>query len=125
LFLNTAKAETAPAAQFLLSDGTLNKKALLGHNLSLDIKGWNVKLDPKKGPVFTAAPPPSGTWSALDKGLNNNVYSIAVLGTDVYVGGEFTDVASGGTPVAGLNNIAKWNGTTWSALERAEHPSVV
>jgi hypothetical protein len=124
LCLNTAKGENTPAARFISSDGTLNKKALLGHNLSLDIKGWNVKLDPKKGPVFTAAPPPSGTWSALDKGLNNNVYSIAVLGTDVYVGGEFTDVASGGTPVAGLNNIAKWNGTTWSALDKGLNDGV-
>jgi YVTN family beta-propeller protein len=124
LCLNTVKGENAPAARFISSDGTLNKKALQGHNLSLDIKGWNVALDPKKGPVLTAAPPPSGTWSALDKGLNNNVYSIAVLGTDVYVGGEFTDVASGGTPVAGLNNIAKWNGTNWSALDKGLNDGV-
>lgn len=56
-------------------------------------------------------------WSALGSGLamNNSstpiVYALAVSGHDLYVGGEFT--SAGGIAAA---NIAKWDGTNWSAL---------
>jgi len=40
-----------------------------------------------------------------------SVTSICVAGTDIYIGGYFSSV--GGVAV---NNIAKWNGSTWSAL---------
>jgi len=57
------------------------------------------------------------SWSALASGLthsggyNASVRAIAILGTDVYVGGVFS--SAGGNPA---NNIAKWNGSSWSAL---------
>ncbi len=57
------------------------------------------------------------TWSALtDKGLNNLVDVLAVVGTDLYVGGKFTQTSGGAT--TGLNKIAKYDTTTntWSAL---------
>ena len=44
-------------------------------------------------------------------GVNDIVYAIAVSGSAVYVGGEFTE--AGGVNV---NYIAKWDGTSWSAL---------
>jgi hypothetical protein len=44
-------------------------------------------------------------------GLNNTVYAIAVSGTNVYVGGAFT--TAGGLSAS---RIARWNGSTWSAL---------
>jgi hypothetical protein len=55
-------------------------------------------------------------WSALGPGVNGRVFSIAAVpngsgGVDVYAGGTF-DSAGG----VSANNIAKWNGTTWSAL---------
>jgi hypothetical protein len=55
-------------------------------------------------------------WSALGSGLDTSIYSrfvavLAVSGSDLYVGGAFT--AAGGVPA---NYIAKWNGSTWSAL---------
>jgi hypothetical protein len=58
-------------------------------------------------------------WSALGSGVSHVnppspyvvVYSIAVSGTDVYVGGNFD--AAGGVAAKG---IAKWNGSTWSAV---------
>jgi hypothetical protein len=39
------------------------------------------------------------------------VFALAVSGTDLYAGGAFT--TAGGVPAT---NIAKWNGTAWSAL---------
>lgn len=59
----------------------------------------------------------SKTWSALAKGaetgvLGGGVYALAVMGTDLYVGGTFTSVVND----KNIQYIAKWNGSTWSAL---------
>ena len=59
----------------------------------------------------------TGTWSALtNNGLNNVVLALAVNGTDLYIGGFFTQTSGGAT--AGLNRIAKYATSTgtWSAL---------
>ncbi|HXJ60727.1 MAG TPA: hypothetical protein VNU68_29130 [Verrucomicrobiae bacterium] len=59
------------------------------------------------------------SWSALGSGMNggvgrflpSGVYALAVSGTDLYAGGNFT-TADGNV----VNSIAKWDGTSWSAL---------
>jgi trimeric autotransporter adhesin len=57
-------------------------------------------------------------WSALgsdasgDGALDWRVNALAVSGSDVYVGGAFTD-ASG---IPGADDIARWDGSAWSAL---------
>jgi hypothetical protein len=56
------------------------------------------------------------TWSALGSGVDGfGVLALKVYddggGDDLYAGGIFT--AAGGTPA---NYIAKWDGSTWSAL---------
>jgi hypothetical protein len=58
------------------------------------------------------------SWSALGSGLSGgggigppNVVALAVSGTNLYAGGHFT--SAGGVPA---NYIAKWDGTSWSAL---------
>ena len=57
------------------------------------------------------------SWSALGSGIGNPglynafVQALAVSGTNLYGGGWLT-MAGGGS----ANNIAKWNGTAWSAL---------
>jgi hypothetical protein len=57
------------------------------------------------------------SWSSLDIGVSRAtnlhalVYSLAISGNDLYVGGDFR--------LAGTNaadRIAKWNGSSWSAL---------
>ena len=57
-------------------------------------------------------------WSALGGGANDSVFAIYALdASNVYVGGDFTSVYSiGTTSVAGTKYIAKWNGSSWSAL---------
>ena len=57
------------------------------------------------------------SWSALGSGMSGSetvtpiVRAIAVSGTNVFAGGTFT--TAGGVSVS---NIAKWDGTSWSAL---------
>ncbi len=60
------------------------------------------------------------SWSSLGSGLNGEVATIVLSGTDVYVGGRFS--SAGGVPA---NNIAKWNGTSWSALGAGTSDSVL
>jgi hypothetical protein len=57
-------------------------------------------------------------WSALGAGLtgvagsgSTFVNALAFIGTNLYAGGNFTN--AGGVPAAG---VARWNGTSWSAL---------
>src|SRR2546426_3380503 len=43
--------------------------------------------------------------------MNDGVLALAVSGSDLYAGGEFT--TAGGSAA---NYIAKWNGSSWAAL---------
>ena len=66
----------------------------------------------------------TGAASALGSGLMNgtqsgSVAAIAVVGTDVYASGTFT--TAGGVTAS---RIAKWNGTSWSALGSGVNNSV-
>lgn len=56
------------------------------------------------------------SWSSLGGGIytpfnQGQLSALAVSGADLYAGGRFT--RAGGSAA---NNIAKWNGTSWSAL---------
>jgi hypothetical protein len=60
-----------------------------------------------------------GKWQGLGSGtgpeggaLTSWGRTLAAAGRDVYVGGDFTDAAG----IAQADNIAKWNGSAWSAL---------
>ncbi|MDB5270732.1 MAG: hypothetical protein JWP58_3772 [Hymenobacter sp.] len=57
-------------------------------------------------------------WNALGAAANgvfgsvtNDIRAVVVSGTDVYVGGPFTQVGG-----VAANYVAKWNGTAWSSL---------
>ena len=56
------------------------------------------------------------TWSALGSGTSRPygfaaVYALAISGTNLYAGGDFT--TAGGISAT---NVAQWNGSSWSAL---------
>lgn len=55
-------------------------------------------------------------WTSLTSGTNGEVWALAVIGTDLYVGGNFT-TAGGNT----ANHIAKWDGSAWSPLVSANN----
>src|SRR5688572_12407017 len=76
---------------------------------SVDMSAWTLVSDLARGDAPRFAPA-SVVPSA--SGFNNDVSAIAVVGTDLYVGGSFIDGA--GIPEADF--VARWNGTSWSAL---------
>ena len=48
-------------------------------------------------------------WQSLGTGLNANGFGLAVLGNDLYVGGNFT--LAGGVP--NTRGVARWDGANW------------
>ena len=98
--------------QLLNKDGTLDLDGSFYG--ALDLENWNVQLDPALGPVFSPLAA-KDNWEAVGTGggpFNDSINSVAVNGTDIYVGGWFRD--AGGVPEA--DYIAKWNGSEWTAL---------
>ena len=63
------------------------------------------------------------SWEPLGAGIGGDSYSsvktITINGSDVYVGGSFA--TAGGIPA---KNIAKWNGTAWSAFGNGTNDEV-
>ena len=112
-----AQPEMVSVDSVVNGDGTLNLGT--GRSGTLDLRGWNVQMDPKRGPILTremnAARFAGGQWAASNNnGLNGEVFAIAVIGSDVYVGGTFTETEDGA--VEFLNAIARYNSAGWSAL---------
>ncbi|MDD2921204.1 MAG: hypothetical protein PHQ36_02865, partial [Anaerolineales bacterium] len=111
---SAASSKGASPAGMLNADGTLNLDK--GFSGALDLSGYNVQVDSKRGPVFApAAAVTPGDWAALGDGggaITDQVRGIAVFGSNVYVTGNFTD--AGNIPAA--DYIAKWDGANWSAL---------
>ena len=55
---------------------------------------------------------PLGSDGNQDGAIKHNVHALAVVGTDLYVGGEFYDAAG----IATADRIARWDGATWNAM---------
>jgi hypothetical protein len=55
-------------------------------------------------------------WSALGQGVNDMVFAVATSGSNVYVGGRFIQATQTGGGTVNASMIARWNGTSWSAL---------
>ncbi len=117
---SAAAAHHLAVNDFINADGTLNLAAQ--PQGTFDLRGWNVTLDSVRGPVLAPgasapAAPNAPTWSALaHNGLNNDVNALAVIGSDVYVGGSFTNLHTGS--FGGLNRIARYDTTSssWGGL---------
>jgi hypothetical protein len=68
----------------------------------------------------------NGTWSSFGTGASNGVsttggvYSIAVSGTTVYVGGGFTYI--GGNQLG--YGVARWDGSTWNVMGTTRNPGL-
>src|SRR5437870_2658145 len=121
---SNSAATAAPTPDSLQNaDGTLDLST--GFAGSLDAHGWRMMTGEDGRPCFVRSQEtlsdPSTAASAGDKNWDDQfgppgfdgayVDAIAVNGSDVYFGGDFT-MAGGIT----ATNIAKWNGSEWSAL---------
>jgi hypothetical protein len=56
-------------------------------------------------------------WQRLGEGVDGPVSALAVGGTDVFVGGEFS--TAGGQVAA--EHLARWDGQAWSAIGSVQH----
>jgi hypothetical protein len=112
---------TSPA-EFLNPDGTLRRPR--DFSGALDPSGWDVRLDPQRGPVFSPpvkeepsplASPDVGNWTAMGSGsgdIPGPVFAIALMGSDIYIGGSFRDAANNDA----IDYVAHWTGTSWQPL---------
>ena len=82
--------------------------------------GGNFKQATNSGPVTISAPYIAewngNSWINLALGVNNSVESLAVSGTNLFVGGYFTFATNTGPVAISTTLIAEWNGSSWSAL---------
>ena len=91
---------------------TARLEVLTADRLAVSVADANAIYPVRIDPTFSDA-----DWGSLGSGIGGGdlygpgVFALAVVGTNLYVGGDFT--AAGGVPV---NNIAKWDGSAWSAL---------
>jgi hypothetical protein len=116
------EAGGASPAGFLNADGTLKLDGSFSG--ALNLSGYSVRIDPERGPVFgppsskPAAPKATatpGNWADLGGGggaLNDYVFAVAYMGSNVIVGGYFLDAGNDTT----ADYVAKWDGSNWSGL---------
>jgi hypothetical protein len=115
-FVNAQPAfEQRSLEEALNPDGTLKR----GAQGSFKVEGYTMRTGKNGEPIFEPQTQhtASGTWSTLgtgsSNGVNDWVYALAVVGNEVYVGGEFT--SAGGVSA---NRVARFNTqtNTWSSL---------
>ncbi len=119
---NTQATATAPIYSILNSDGTLKE----GVEGSFDPRGFRMSYGLNGEPRFISETAPDAL--SLDSDCSDGwddrfapagvggtgtttVLAVALLGSDLYIGGNF-DTAGGVV----VNNIARWNGTYWSSM---------
>jgi len=91
---------------------------------SCNAAGYSLIAGPGKAPRFVPTSTSSSAVETLADGDENRydgffnriisdplVFALAISGTDVYAGGNFTHM-----DLVAANYIVKWNGTSWSAL---------
>lgn len=115
------KAAAPSVATMLRADGSLKTGA--GTSASLNASGYKMELTSTGAPRFV--PDATANTTADDANWDDRfgqrgvvggplVYSVAVSGNDVYVGGYFHSAA--GMQSGSFNNIAHWNGRGWVAM---------
>lgn len=106
-----------PLADVLNPDGTLGLPK--GKSGNLDPTGFSLVSGPDEQPRFapqTLTNPGNENWASgfFGGGVAGSVWALAFDSSgNLYAGGDFS---SAGNCNSGCNRIAKWNGSTWSAL---------
>ncbi len=104
-------------------NGTVIALALSGQDLY--VGGGFIDVDNAGTQLWSAdyvAKWDGANWSSLGNNgagngsLGNYVYALLMDGTDVLVGGSFSDVRDGASTLLDVDYIARWNGSHWSAV---------
>ena len=112
-------------SEFVAPDGRIDLEAARtsGFQGSLDLRGFDVRLDPASGePTANSSAgkspqddPDDIYWdNSLTQsfpGVNGMVYAVTVFDNKLIAGGSFSTAGS-----ATVNNIAAWDGANWSTL---------
>src|SRR5207302_6715313 len=100
-----------PLAELLNSDGMMNLNT--GYSGTLNPAGWQLSGGLDGSPRFVPTAPGDENWDDRfnPPGTNGQVLAMAVSGSTLYIGGNFTGVGN-----VAANYIAAWNGSTWSPL---------
>lgn len=53
------------------------------------------------------------SWGAVGTGMNNAVHALAVSGGELYAGGWFSRATNSGGASVAVNQIARWDGSSW------------
>ena len=114
------------------SSGVVNDLAAIGNDLYVcgTFTGVTNSNDTKLGVGYIARwDTQANTWAALGTGVgsaNNGVDGIvnalAANGTDLYVGGSFSQAINSGSSKLLANNLARWNGSTWNVVGSSATP---
>jgi N-acetylneuraminic acid mutarotase len=114
-----ALARATSPEGMLTPDGTLDLST--GFQGTLGLSGWEVTLDGEHRPLLdpAASSDSSSTpgWHALpNQGLDNTVYALAMVDSDLYVGGVFSHTGDGA--IGNLTGVARYSTTdgAWHAL---------
>ncbi len=81
-------------------------EVLTDNRLAITLNDTAAEYPVRIDPTFSDA-----NWFVLGTGMNSSVYALAVSGSNVYAGGNFTN--AGGVSA---NYIAKWDGISWTPL---------
>ena len=104
-------------------DGPVNALTVVGHELYVggDFAQANVGRAPVAASSLACFNSQTNTWQALasstGNGVDGEVFALAVSGSVLYVGGEFTQANAGSSPIA-ANNVACFDlqRKVWSPL---------
>ena len=111
--------------EFVTPDGRIDLEAVRksGYQGTLDLKGFDVGIDPKTGEPLVQVSASSASPSDPDDiywdnnispsipGVNGTVRAVVVYDSNLIVAGEFTAAGD-----VSANYVASWDGTSWSAL---------
>lgn len=111
LLAHTGKStvSTPSLGSLLLEDGRIDPDQL--RDGGFNPAGYRMSFGLSGEPIFTAAG--SSEWdNRFFEGFNGSVEAIAVSGSEIYIGGNFSFL--GGN--SDINYIAKWNGVQWESV---------
>lgn len=108
-----------PLGELLNDDGTLRRdRAVDG---AIDPRGWEMRTRADGTPYFipqesASSPLPADGDENWDSGfgaftMDGNIYAMAIVGADIYVGGTFDNIGS-----VEAHRLARWDGSGWAPV---------